>query len=116
MGLPLDERDIFARGVLEDGIARIMRIRGDVVEHLPLRAAEDGAVEDGRTERREFELERIGGRGRIGKRPEDGRRRHRRTVGHALSRVCPAAEGIEHGRITVGMNFGKIVKLKKVGR
>lgn len=83
-----------------------MRIRDDVVERSPL-GAEDGAVEDGWTEGREFELERIGGRRWVRKCPENGWRRYRRSITHALSGFCPAAEGIEHGRITVGTNFGR---------
>ena len=52
LGLPLDERDIFAGGIFEQGVARIMRVRHDMVEHLSLRA-DDGAVEDGRIKGRE---------------------------------------------------------------
>ena len=59
VGLPLDERDVFARSVFEQGVARIMRVRLDVVKDLPPRA-DDGAVGDGRTEGRERELERLG--------------------------------------------------------
>lgn len=59
VGLPLDERDVFARSIFEQGVARIMRVRLDVVKDLPPRA-DDGAVGDGRTEGRERELERLG--------------------------------------------------------
>ena len=107
VGLPLDERDVFARGVFEQGVARVVRVRLDVVEHLPPRA-DDGAVDDGRAEGRERELERLGWRGWVGQRAEDGRR-WRRPVG--LFGFCPAAEGIEHGRIAVESNFGRLYEL-----